>query len=279
MYDTIFCHLLCNKILKQRTQIMASHSIEKFHFVPTGYMTGITAENWIQLNAFAEMLPASQRFFARLAALRERGYIVDSQIQLLGQDTFVFKPDTGIARGFVFAKANVTFNGKPVPATVFLRGSAVAVLMLIVTPDNKVHIVITKQSRVPVGDAENEEAPAGMTDQTKNFKSVALKELEEEVGVSLKANEIKSLGEIEPSAGGCDESLELFVYKARITWGCYKALQGRLTGAAHENEVIKVALTPEETVHHRIMSGSLKDVKIICAMYKYKTNERIKFIL
>lgn len=71
-----------------------------------------------------------------------------------------------------------------VPGIVFLRGGAVGVLVIL-DCEGEEYTILTKQARVPIGDSQLPEIPAGMLDGSGNFKGVAASELEEEVGLSF----------------------------------------------------------------------------------------------
>jgi len=84
--------------------------------------------------------------------------------------------------GFVKFKADVTFggpDGRFVPGIVFMRGGAVAILVVLrVTSDagpDREFTVLTCQPRVPIGKVAWPEIPAGMLDGDGHFAGVAAK--------------------------------------------------------------------------------------------------------
>jgi len=88
--------------------------------------------------------------------------------------------------GFINIEADITLQGKKLPGFIFIRGDAVAMLLLV----NK-KMVLTRQFRAPYGQFLLE-APAGMIDEEQNFAGVthfillikvAAKELKEECGI------------------------------------------------------------------------------------------------
>lgn len=89
--------------------------------------------------------------------------------------------------GFVKMKVDAALVSAPdkvLPGIVFLRGGAVAVLLLLVC-DGEEWVVCCKQPRVPIGCARYLEIPAGMIDDSGHFAGVAAKELHEETSIEL----------------------------------------------------------------------------------------------
>ncbi len=71
--------------------------------------------------------------------------------------------------GFINMRAITTESGKPLPSYVFLRGGAVAILLIV---NNK--LLLVRQYRVPIQKYVLE-APAGMIDEDDDFVGVAAK--------------------------------------------------------------------------------------------------------
>jgi 8-oxo-dGTP pyrophosphatase MutT (NUDIX family) len=148
--------------------------------------------------------------------------------------------------GLLFAKltAEVTdADGHPVPGAVFLRGDAVAVLVVLVVAGEE-WVVLTVQPRFPAGLYESVEIPAGMLDDHGDFAGVAARELEEETGLHIEAAQLAYLGEFHPSAGGSDELVRLYACRLETTAEHLQELHGAFTGAAHEHERIRLMLVP-----------------------------------
>jgi ADP-sugar diphosphatase len=112
---------------------------------------------------------------------------------------------------------------------VFIRGAAVAVLLKL---NGK--LLLTRQYRVPAGKFMLE-CPAGMVDEDKNFMGVVAKELQEECGITLTHNELRELGSILPSAGGCDEILHLFYAEKQMDEARFQELLSKNHGDSHES--------------------------------------------
>jgi ADP-sugar diphosphatase len=113
--------------------------------------------------------------------------------------------------GFVNMRAITLEDGKPLPSYVFLRGNAVAILLLV---NGK--ILLVRQYRVPL-QKYCLEAPAGMIDEDGDFTGVAAKEIHEETGIKLTNKELVPLGSYHPSGGGCDEELLMFLADIKVS--------------------------------------------------------------
>jgi len=84
--------------------------------------------------------------------------------------------------GFATMMLDCNLKGTDIrlPGFVFLRGKAVAIMVVI----NKTLLALTYQFRVPIGRYLTESV-AGMVDEEGNFFGVAAKELEEEMGIKI----------------------------------------------------------------------------------------------
>jgi len=148
--------------------------------------------------------------------------------------------------GLLFAKIKaevVDENGNWVPGSVFLRGDAVAMLVILNDGENK-WAVLTCQQRFPVGVYESVEVPAGMMDDNGDFAGTAAREIEEETGLIIKKEFLTFLEEIVVSGGGSDERIQLFACEISMSKEEVKKMHGKITGAIHENERIKLLIVP-----------------------------------
>lgn len=163
--------------------------------------------------------------------------------------------------GFVKFRADVKrWNEKEkrlvdVPGITFLRGGSVAILTILTVVDSmygyKDHVVLTCQPRVPVGDPNLLELPAGMLDnETRNFKGKAADELREETGIEIKHEDLIDLtgfayGDrhqgMYPSPGGCDEYIKLYCYRRFVTEQAIRSLS-TFRGGVHEGEMISLRI-------------------------------------
>lgn len=170
--------------------------------------------------------------------------------------------------GFVKLSTTVTnSNGESLPGAIFLRGASVG-MMVILQPDDlpsgsehEKHVLLTIQPRIAAGGLQFAELPAGMVDHG-TFAGSAAKEIEEELGMKIREDELINLTELAipegsgeeeempramfPSAGGCDEYIPLFLCEKRIPREQLKDWAGKLTGLRDEGEKITLKLVKLE---------------------------------
>ncbi|CAK9311024.1 unnamed protein product [Citrullus colocynthis] len=182
--------------------------------------------------------------------------------------------------GFLKFKADIydKQTGKKVPGIVFARGPAVAVLILL-SCEGETYAVLTEQVRVPVGKLMLE-LPAGMLDDDKDdFLGTAVREVEEEIGIQLKLEDMVDLTSfldqstgcrVFPSPGGCDEGISLFLYRGSASKETIAELQGKETGLRDHGELIKVHVVPYEKLWR--VTGDAKALMAI-ALYEMAQKE------
>ncbi|MCX7848223.1 MAG: NUDIX domain-containing protein [bacterium] len=200
-----------------------------------------------------ELVASSAQFRQWLARMDERFRIKRMEVQAV---------DRRRDGGLLFAKLRAEVygpDGQPVPGGVFLRGDAVAVLVILVT-ENERWCVLTAQPRFPAGEFESIEIPAGMLDDHGDIVSTALREVEEETGIRVTRESLRELGTFIPSGGGSDERITLYACEIRVTLEDVHTLEGKLAGLAHEHEQIRVLLVPlAELARHT------RDIKALLA--------------
>lgn len=189
--------------------------------------------------------------------------------------------------GFLKLRASVANGaGEALPGSVFLRGPSVAMLVLLV-PDDAApgsaaeaaerRAVLTVQPRVPAGSLALTELPAGMVDDGGAFAGTAAREIEEELGLVIREDQLACLSDLAaaaageksgdgesrrdeeqgalvgdygedlpnamfPSAGGCDEFIPIFMHERRVPRSQLKEWSGKLTGLRDEGEKITLKL-------------------------------------
>jgi ADP-sugar diphosphatase len=186
---------------------------------------------------------------------------------------------------FVTLEANVrNKEQKSLPGFVFLRGGAVAVLMILRPADvrDERWVIMTEQPRIPSGSLQFMEIPAGMMNDSKNFSGVAAREIEEEVGLVVNESDLIDMTELVsrshkakdniqsamyPSPGGCDEAIKIYLWEKEMDRQRIENLKGRLTGVRAEQENITVRLWEYE----RILEVGARDAKTLAAwsLYEY----------
>jgi 8-oxo-dGTP pyrophosphatase MutT (NUDIX family) len=162
--------------------------------------------------------------------------------------------------GFVKFQAQITNdNGEHLPGAVFMRGGAVAML-LVLQPDDvpeddeaEKYVLLTVQPRIAAGSLSFAEIPAGMLDDAGSFSGGAAKEIEEETGLVVKDEDLIDLTALafqdEDNAeelqkgvyttpGACDEFVPIFLYQKRIARRELDGYRGKLTGLRGEGEKI-----------------------------------------
>ncbi|MCJ1458853.1 hypothetical protein MMC28_009227 [Mycoblastus sanguinarius] len=198
--------------------------------------------------------------------------------------------------GFVKLKAEVSNdNGEKLPGSVFLRGGSVG-MMLILQPndipsntEDEKQVILTLQPRIPAGSLTLAELPAGMLDESGTFSGGAAKEIAEETGLEIPANDLINMTELAlqkassdeeenlqqgvyPSPGGCDEFVPIFLWQKRIPRDQMKEWQGKLTGLRDRGEKITLMLCPLEKLWR--LGG--RDAKVLAgwALYEGLRKER-----
>ena len=122
-----------------------------------------------------------------------------------------------------------------------------------------------------------------MLDDSGTFSGGAAKEIEEETGLKISAEDLIDLtrlalstpssDEVEhlqygvyPSAGGCDEFVPLFLYQKRIPREQLKDWSGKLTGLREHGEKITLKLCPLE----KLWRDGGRDAKALAAWALYE---------
>lgn len=119
----------------------------------------------------------------------------------------------------------------------------------------------TQRQSVPIGQASFLELPAGMMDGKGGLASIAIRETKEECGIEVEANELidltllaheKGVGDrptgMCPSAGGCDEFIQIMYLEKKITREELEIMEGRLAGLRNHGEVITLRVVPFDEI-------------------------------
>ena len=145
------------------------------------------------------------------------------------------------------------------------------------------HVILTLQPRIPSGSLSLAELPAGMLDDSGTFSGGAAKEIEEETGLKIAAEDLIDLTElvlpkssskdeehlqqgVYPSPGGCDEFVPLFLYQKRIPREQLKDWSGKLTGLREHGEKITLKLCQLE----KVWREGCRDAKVLSAWALYE---------
>jgi len=209
--------------------------------IPVSSDLGVTAEN------LEKVLKEYKPFQEWLARLNHGTRFILRGIHV--QTIDMFGPRVGFVK---FRLDVVNEHGKFVPGIVFMRGGAVAILVIL-NCEGREYTLLTVQPRVPLGDFECVELPAGMIDGMGNFAGVAAKEMKEETGLEMEPEDLVDLTKLAwnekfpgmlPSPGGCDEFLRLYAYRRTITPAELQEFEGKATGVLEEGETIKLKVLP-----------------------------------
>lgn len=160
--------------------------------------------------------------------------------KIMIKDVLMFGSNVGFV--VVDAECYDKVDNRKIPSYAFLRGDSVSI-MPVLKYNNNLYTVMVTESRTPIGKINQIGLPAGMIDND-NFKFAALKELEEEVGPEFKitSDDLIDLGTYSVSCGGTDEHIKLYAFIREVDETLINKLQGRVTGAANENEKITVSI-------------------------------------
>jgi ADP-sugar diphosphatase len=190
--------------------------------------------------------------------------------------------------GFVKFQAQITNdNGEHLPGAVFMRGSSVAML-LVLQPDDvneddesEKHVLLTIQPRLAAGSLAFAEIPAGMLDDAGSFSGGAAKEIEEETGLVVKDEDLIDLTALalrdEENAeklqkgvfttpGACDEFVPIFLYQKRLPRKELDKFRGKLTGLRDESEKITLKVVKLED----LWKEGARDAKTLSAWALYQ---------
>ncbi|KPM35030.1 hypothetical protein AK830_g11544 [Neonectria ditissima] len=230
-------------------------------------------QNWIDTltNSLRLQSNASHPFHADPYALRS--------VTVQSYDRF-----GGGRLGFVKLAAAVSNSGgESLPGIALLRGPSVAMLVMLIPDDappdsDERYVVLTVQPRIAAGSLGFVELPAGMVDDEGSFKGAAAKEIQEELGVTIKEGELTHLSELAapdnevgsealakamfPSAGGCDEYITIFSHERRIPRDQLREWSGRLTGLRSEGEKITLKVVPMKEAWR----AGARDAKCLAAL-------------
>lgn len=175
---------------------------------------------------------------------------------------------------FIKFKAKVSdHQGKSLPGIVFLRGGSVAMLPIL-NCEGKQYTILVNQPRFCAGQFPICEIPAGMIDGEGDFAGAAARELDEELGLKIRKDELIDLtgifyGErwrgIFPSVGILDEFIGLYAFVREVTPEELAGFVGKTTGVAAERECITLSVIPLGTLLH-----TTPDAKAICALALYQ---------
>ncbi len=183
----------------------------------------------------------------------------------------------GKVRFIKFSADVVDPTGEQVPGIVFMRGGSVVILPILSFGLTD-YVILTLQPRLPSGQAHFPEIPAGTMEGDGEFAGAAAREIAEETGITIGANELTDLtalvygGEtkgIYSTPGGSDEFLRVFLFRKEVDREFLEKLEGKCTGLACEGEKIILKI-----VKLRDLAETAPDSKTLAAITLYETARR-----
>lgn len=112
-----------------------------------------------------------------------------------------------------------TPEGDKIPPALFLKGHAASMLVCLIDKDTREKfVVLVKQRRIADG-SQTYEHPAGMVDASDAPDDVAAREIGEEIGLTVTADELTRLNPHVwfPSTGTSDEGMHFFFMEREMT--------------------------------------------------------------
>lgn len=191
-----------------------------------------------------------------------RGLVGSKEFQMTSQPEVKYIYYFGQRPGLVNLTASISNTLGTLPGAIFMRGASVALFVLTKIHD-KTNVLMIEQPRVPVA-KKTLEIPAGMMDDDKCFKNVAVKEAIEETGLKVDKEKIVDLGEVLVSPGGSDEKLRILAVEIDDFQPSNKIL-------GHDGEQIKSHIMPLQEA----LSKS-DDMKLFAALGKALVSDKIK---
>jgi len=189
--------------------------------------------------------------------------------------------------GFLKFKADVrTDDDQKLPASVFMRGGSVAMLLILKPDDAKSDdeevAILANQPRVPAGSFSFIEIPAGMLDDSGTFSGAAAKEIEEETGLTIEEKDLIDMtrltfeteednedseqilqNAVYPSPGGSDEFIPLFLARKTMPRSEIEKMQGKLTGLRDHGEKISLMIVKLKDVW-KVAGRDAKTLSALC---------------
>lgn len=250
--------------------------------VPVTLPDGLTKEQLLEFPAFDQWQSTLQDSLAKQKFHDHAFFAAPYTLRSVDVKSLFRNPKGELL--FVTLEAVVrNSKNETLPGFVFLRGGAVAVLMILRPTDvrDERWVIMTEQPRIPSGSLQFMEIPAGMMDKSKNFKSKATEELWQEVGIRVKGEDLKDMTQLAlcespreslqnamyPSPGGCDEAIKILLWEKEMDRQQIEYLKDRLTGDRAEQEHITVRLLDYE----RLLDVGARDAKTMAAwsLYEY----------
>ncbi|KAK2601816.1 hypothetical protein QQS21_004599 [Conoideocrella luteorostrata] len=280
-----------NPFLQQRSTMAATPPMEN---VAVELPDGLTPEELKSFKPFREWMANISKSLSLQSKTTHPFHSSPYSLRSIKVQSFDRFGSQGL--GFVKIAAAVSNSaGESLPAIALLRGPSVAMLVMLIPDDappgsDERYVVLTVQPRIPAGYLGFVELPAGMVDNEGSFKGAAAKEIEEELGLVIKEDELVCLSELAdraakrseeelpaamfPSAGGCDEHITIYSYEKRIPRSQLKSWEGKLTGLRSKGEKITLTLVAMKDLWRE----GARDSKCLAAVALWEGLKREKLL-
>ena len=144
-----------------------------------------------------------------------------------------------------------TPEGDKIPPALFLKGHAVSVLVCLIDQEtDEKFVVLVRQRRISDG-SYTYESPAGMVDADDDPADVAARELGEEIGLDVTADELTQLNSRLwfPSTGTSDEGMYYYYLERKMPRELIREFHHKDMGNQAESEHITTAVTTLPEAH------------------------------
>jgi 8-oxo-dGTP pyrophosphatase MutT (NUDIX family) len=159
-----------------------------------------------------------------------------------------------------FIDTVIEFDGYRIPRCILLRGdSAIVVPLLRITDDQGLYSLMVEQLR-PVDGKNTLEFVGGMVEACESPAQSAVREVREELGISIRENDLQSLfpEPIRVCTAMLDERAHFFAFEREVNRDFLKALDGKALGEHSDGEYIHVrVVTLEEAERQPIFSAQV----------------------
>jgi ADP-sugar diphosphatase len=174
--------------------------------------------------------------------------------------------------GFIEMEANYTANGHLHSERFMLSGSSVSIPVLFHnTTDNKLYTLLVQQPRIGSGELTLE-FPAGFMDDTTDYLGSAVRELDEECGLTVQESELIDLGEFLLHPAMFDERVYICLLVRSVSAEDMRRYEGREGGVDEEeqivaktylfDDVLKVTTDGSTSAVYQIVKTAIRDGRV-----------------
>ncbi len=159
-----------------------------------------------------------------------------------------------------------TPEGVSIPRCVVLQGNSIVVIPVLTCSDDKtIYTLLVKQRRISDGDFTTE-FPAGSLEADDDPLIMAIRELKEELGLTVSENELVPLNQkqIEIAPGILYAMIHYYYFERSVTRSFLEEIEGRITGCHSEFEFIHVKVLKMSEVCSNVSNTySLAGIKLL----------------